>query len=330
MQAALHGDDIETCGFEVRYNFSSNVGPAPNVQALLQSSPLLSQYPQANKLKQKLCNKHSVAATQLLLCNGAAEAIYLLAQYFRGKHSHIITPTFCEYELACSANDHKLTYANSVQPCDVLWLCNPNNPTGKCYEPEQMMQWLTDRWLVIDESYGYQQPQLSIVGAVSDDENLVIVRSLTKELAIAGLRIGYILAPAPVIKALQRLQPPWPVNSIALHCAEQLLDQPVQACSSQWLQQQLAQIPGVTVHPSKLSYFVFTTPIAAPRLKQLLGQKFGTLVRDASNIRGCSPYCVRVCSQGQEADQYLVDSLTSTLNSLSEETVEAPVEGVLQ
>lgn len=318
---SLHGDDVETCGFDVRYNFSSNVAQPQHqsryVHALNQLA--LHKYPHPTPLQTMLAKQHSLLPEQLLLTNGASEAIYLIAQLYQRSHSHIITPTFVEYERACMVNQHKMSFASTWQPSDLLWLCNPNNPDGSVSSVADISRWLSahpEQTLIIDQSYAYQLPELDATALLEQFDNLLIINSLTKSLAIPALRLGYVMANKGVIKKLAERQPSWSVNGAALAVAGHALAQPDQAPStepSSTLQKAIAALPGVQVRPSPTSYFLFQTHIPATQLKQKLGQGFGILVRDASNIRGCSKHCVRVCSQGEQANQALVSALAEIL-----------------
>lgn len=312
MITAKHGDDIGQCGFTVRHNFSSNVGTPAKLDPNLLVQVALHQYPDEQPLRARIARHHQVSCDQVLLCNGASEGIYLLARLFAGCHSEILTPTFMEYEWACQANHHRLNFANSASDSDVLWLCQPNNPTGHCYDLPLVRQWLAkaSRWVIVDESYAYQLPHTSVSDWLNTHNNLIIIRSLTKSMAIPALRLGYVLAPADIIQQLAAYQPPWPVNSMALACAQSLWTQPPCVHDSQALQQQMAAIEGIDVTPSATSFFLWQTPWPSAQVKQALGQRYGILVRDASNIRGCSERCLRVASQGPAIDQVLLDAVT--------------------
>lgn len=316
--SALHGDDLHHCGFDVRYNFSSNVSQpaAPDNLRQVLNDTCLHQYPDTDKLTRVLAASVALAPEQLLLCNGASEAIYLLAQCFNRHSSHIVTPTFCEYELASLANQHSLSFSPALADSQVLWLCNPNNPDGKEWSPSTLRQWLSEhpkQWLVVDESYGYQRPELSMLPWLNQHPNLIVINSLTKAFAIPALRLGYLAAPTHIISKVAQLQPPWPVNSMALAAGLALVDQAPSWHDSQVLQQALARLPGVSVQASRLSFFCFSTPILASEIKQMLGRQYAILVRDASNIRGCTPYTLRVCSQGPQMDQVIVQALSEVL-----------------
>ena len=99
----------------------------------------------------------------------------------------------------------------------MVFLCNPNNPTGTIYPPEVVLSWVRRRphtLFVVDEAYQRFAPGLeSLVSA--REENLLVLRSLTKDYALAGLRLGYAAGSEAVIAALSQARPPWSVNALA-------------------------------------------------------------------------------------------------------------------
>ncbi|MBR6370614.1 MAG: aminotransferase class I/II-fold pyridoxal phosphate-dependent enzyme, partial [Bacteroidaceae bacterium] len=145
-----HGDDIFTYP-GITHNFSSNIVCRMDLDALYEHlnscMPRISSYPEpdASSLAAAWAASMDISADNLCVTNGATEAIYLIAQVYRESNSQIPVPTFSEYADACRLNRHKITeiYSESglkPAPGSLIWLCNPNNPTGKVWDHS----WLTE------------------------------------------------------------------------------------------------------------------------------------------------------------------------------------------
>ena len=161
-----HGDDIFSYP-GIRHNFSSNIVCRRDLDALYEHinccMPRISSYPEpdASSLAVAWAASMGISAHNLCVTNGATEAIYLIAQVYRESNSQIPVPTFSEYADACRLNRHKITeiYSESglkPAPGSLIWLCNPNNPTGKVWDHS----WLTEMIeanpaciFIIDQSY---------------------------------------------------------------------------------------------------------------------------------------------------------------------------------
>ena len=172
--------------------------------------------------------------------NGSTEIFHLLARAWLSP-SHravILTPTYGEYLGACQLTGAPVVMVQADTAGDLRWdlgqaasvieehcpalvfLCNPNNPTG-VYLREAEVAGLADAaeraggLMIVDEAY------LSFVGKPWDSlkllerENVVLVRSMTKDYAQTGLRLGYAVAAEPVVARLRAFQPDWSVNSLA-------------------------------------------------------------------------------------------------------------------
>lgn len=137
-----HGDDIHK--YNIESNFSSNIYGKQD-QTLLHDylcSKLkeIHSYPEpdAHSLVEVLATKHRVNTDNIIITNGATEAIYILAQAYRESKTAIIIPTFSEYEDACTIHKHQLSFHQTLEDIDsdteMVWLCNPNNPNGKIYD----------------------------------------------------------------------------------------------------------------------------------------------------------------------------------------------------
>lgn len=193
--------------------------------------------PDGRQLKKQIAETAQISESAILLGNGGAELISLLAQFFQRKRILIIDPSFSEYERMCQAyncqishftlreNDWKLPLDEmdkQIKENDVLFLCHPNNPTGISYTIEELLKIATlckknDCYLVIDEAfYDFLLDPKTIVGFLRDFSNVMILRSLTKMYAIAGLRLGYMLAAPSLIERFRRYQVHWNVNALAI------------------------------------------------------------------------------------------------------------------
>ena len=146
-----HGDDAYQHGDAVRLNFSSNVRPggAPSALRAHLAGQLerIGTYPEvaAETLTARLAARLGVGPEHLIVTNGAVAGIHLIAQIWAGANSRVVTPTFAEYEDAARLHRHTLEFASwetTLQPlpagCEVLWVCNPNNPTGTTVAPDAL------------------------------------------------------------------------------------------------------------------------------------------------------------------------------------------------
>ena len=224
-------------GTPVNLDFSVNSNPFGPPPALLTklSRVEVSSYPDPNypEARTAAANYHDVSLEQVVL-GGAAELIYRLsACYLKpGKRVLVASPSFGEYARAAhlygAAVCHCDVYERDVDPAvdalimairdtrpTLVWLCQPNNPTGHAWQAEALVSvadacQACDALLVIDAAY------LELSTATLDlPEYAVKLVPLTKTFTIAGLRAGYALAPPEVAEALRRAAPPWPVSTPA-------------------------------------------------------------------------------------------------------------------
>lgn len=152
---------------------------------------------------------------------GGIEAARLAAS-LPGPHA-VAQPTFQEYGRLCGAHadiwrDELRDYEPAPGAC--LWLCNPNNPTGDALPREAVLELLkrleaAGGRLVVDEAFIEYCPERTVADCVPDRPALIVLGSLTKALAVPGLRLGYLAAHPTVVAALSEALPPWRLNSLA-------------------------------------------------------------------------------------------------------------------
>jgi len=223
-------------------DFSANINPlgvSPAVKkAIAKLDVSCYPDPDCNELRQALARNTGVAIEHIIIGNGSTELVHLMARacLARGGCAVILTPTFGEYEMAChlvnvtpvliSASEADKFRWNIGDVCQTLakmkpqlvFLCNPNNPTGIYLDIDTMQQIAratAPGVLVIDEAY------LPFVDNPCDSTNLLkmdnvaLLHSMTKDHALSGLRLGYAMAPVEVINKLKLCQPFWSVNIAA-------------------------------------------------------------------------------------------------------------------
>ena len=338
-----HGDDAYLYTHPIKANFSTNIwygGRSEDLKAYIQDNwDTIHAYPEAaaESLCDLIAQDQAVKTNQVIACNGATEAFYLIAQAYHSKVSTIIIPTFAEYEDACLVNKHQLKYLNwsdlksfTLFPEGLVWLCNPNNPDGRVVEKTFLESLLKNNpkcTFVVDEAYiDFTDAISSAIDLVDEHSNLILVKSLTKNFSIPGLRLGYLISNRAMVQNIQFFKPPWTVNSIAIEAGKYILQRkqsflpPVKQYKSDKknFAEKLAQIPGLKIWPSKTSYFLIELEkSSASELKKQLISKFGLLIRDASNFRGLNERFIRVATLSEDKNQLLIDALTQWSKSNS-------------
>jgi histidinol-phosphate aminotransferase len=216
---------------------SNPFGPAPGVLAAIRSVDI-SAYPDRNcsALREALAQANQTTPERILVGNGTAELIWLTAQAFLrpGDQVVILGPTFGEYERAVSTLGAQVKNVRA-QPPDfsppveqvaasivqaqprLVFVCNPNNPTGVYLDSvsiEKIIQACGSHTiLVLDEAY-----RAFVSGPLFSQwpgGNCLVLRSMTKDFALAGLRLGYIMGHPALIEQMRRWQPAWSVNGLA-------------------------------------------------------------------------------------------------------------------
>jgi histidinol-phosphate aminotransferase len=222
----------------IDFSVNSNpFGPSPRIAQAL-SHIDISKYPDRNcsELTNRLAELNHTSVDQVLIGNGTAELIWLIAQAFLepGDEVLIIGPTFSEYRRAATRLNALVTEIAASPPYFIpplekvidfilkshprlVFLCNPNNPTGKFITEEKIQPIIaacgTDALLVIDKAYlPFVNGSFSETGV---QQNLLVLRSMTKDFALAGLRLGYLLGDSSKIERMKTFQPAWSVNAFA-------------------------------------------------------------------------------------------------------------------
>jgi histidinol-phosphate aminotransferase len=225
MPAVAHGSvsaaELRAYGFRTEQvlDFSVNTNPLGPVASVLRAVAETdwSRYPGDDEplLREALARHNRVAADQVVLGNGSVELMWLvaLASLNPGDPASVVGPTFGEYARAIGVAGGRLVDAGAK----LAFVCNPNNPTGQYRTRADIEQMAAGGALcVLDEAYvafvddAWDSADLLELG------NVVILRSMTKDHALPGLRLGYALASPEIARAMESVKPPWSVNAGAL------------------------------------------------------------------------------------------------------------------
>ena len=353
-----HGDDTYKYK-DIRINFSSNVYNHfchDGLYAHLASRmDCIRNYPPPtpSELEKEIATLHNLSPENVIVTNGATEAIYLIAQAFAQASSLILQPTFTEYEDACkqyqkppSPPRGSLLYTTDPSKWDTLlkelllskelplgglggflfWLCNPNNPTGQVIPKpilESAIASHPDTIFIIDESYAPFTMQPLVSTSMSGAKNVLLLHSMTKEFAIPGLRLGYITGSAALLSLIRKCRMPWSVNQLAIEAAHYLLahksdyslDLPALMAERERMARELSAINGITVYPSDTHILLCRIEgTTASELKDFLANNHGILIRDASNFQGLDEHYFRIAVQTPEEDNQLLNILKEWRN----------------
>lgn len=344
--------------FKVKIDFSSNINPLGiSKQVLKEIRKNINQishvYPDSNcnLLKKSIADYlgHGIDKEWISVGNGAIELIHNFVRAVSLKNSIIISPTFCEYELASKRCRMKINYLplskkleiqadlvieqSKINSNSLIFICNPNNPTGlvntdmiekivSCIDSSKTI-------LFIDESFIEFLNDIekkSLISKIKEFDNLAILRSMTKSYGLAGLRLGYLIAHPHFIQKLKRFQIPWSVNGIAqIAGVAALKDQEHISKSKKIIQRErnymYKKINTKVSHANALRSDVNFFLIKLKNINSITYQKIllnlhGIFVRDCSSFTGMSNGFIRVAVRTHKDNVMLLKAIYDINNNL--------------
>src|SRR6476660_9821869 len=317
----------------------STTGCSPRVLAKLNSmdARTLALYPRREAGEKLVADFLGVAPQQLLLTNGADEAIDLLCRAYLEPQDEIVivVPTFAMYEVFAQMENAKVvrvpTGPDFSFPLDrvlnalttrprIIVICNPNNPTGIDIPRSSIMQIIQaapDAAILLDEAYFdfYGQTMLDQVGKLP---NLFVVRTFSKAYGLAGMRLGALVGDREQMSVLRRLATPFNVNTFAIEClAEALADSAfVQGyvgqvrATREWLHRELEQL-NFKCWPSQANFILCRFGEEKKAILDALRARSISL-RDRPDCTGC----VRITIGTQTEMERVVGELKAVLAQL--------------
>jgi histidinol-phosphate aminotransferase len=320
-------------------DFSSNLNaemPSLKIEDISDGLSL-NRYPDAEStaLRRAIAEKTGLSLDNIIAGNGSTELIRLAASAYLGTKDSalIIEPTYSEYRTVSEIAGAKvicqqLSETNGFEPDadmtvrlikdnnpKVIFLCNPNNPSGRYLDRESFRKILraaADSLVILDEAYISFIKRAWLSTEMIDEGNLLVIRSMTKDYSLAGLRLGYAAANCEIIDVISRICPPWNVNAVAQATGMIALQQEEALQSSlaaindgkRYLVRELSN-SGFYCLPSETNFFLIKVGDAAEIRKKLL--KKSILVRDCSSF-GLPSY-IRIATNTMENNRKLVSAL---------------------
>jgi len=358
--ARQHGGDVfavaRSLGIppERILDFSASINPlgmAPGVrEALANCLERLLHYPDkgAAELRDCLASYHGVSAGQIAVANGSTELIHLMPRLVGGNRALIVAPAFAEYASALEKSGWQIDYltlksADSfalslpalqeklAERYDLLFICNPGNPTGALIPKSDIARVLglcqeSGTFLVLDEAFIDFCEEDSAKDLIGGFGRAVLLRSMTKFFAIPGLRLGYAIGALETIDAIGALQDPWSVNTAAQVAGIASLSDAAYcertrsyvAAERDRLASALARFPSLDIFPSRANYLLLQirNGSSAAQLRSRLLEK-GCMIRDCGNFEGLDGSFFRVAVRLREENERLVELLDGILLSSS-------------
>lgn len=332
-----HGDAELAPGLlDLAVNVRSDTPPPWLRSRLERGLDKLGAYPDPRAAIEAVARRHGRPGDQVLLTAGGAEAFVLLSRVLSPRYAVCVHPSFTEPEAALRAAGHQvhrlvleppyvLNPEDVPDEADLVVLGNPTNPTGVVHDRVAELC-RPGRVVIVDEAFADAVPgePHSLAGR-EDLPGLVVVRSLTKTWALAGLRVGYLLAPPELVVQLRQAQPLWAVGTLALIALETCLARgPVASADKQAVVlglerarlTQALSLLGVEVTPGSQANFLLCRVPGRPDLREALRDS-GIAVRRGDTFPGLTAEHWRTAVRGSQHSDQLVAALANLLDQPS-------------
>lgn len=358
MEQFEHGGNLKALQAESEtpiIDFSANINPyglSKKVRMAIEANiDGIVHYPEpdSKELVQKIAQVYNVDADKLIIGNGAVELLYILCHILRPKNVLIVSPGFSEYERAAKMVGAKINYAflaekvdfNSpmrdiivnIKGNDIVFIGNPNNPTGTLYTVEDMELLIEHAenngcFVVVDESFMdfiKTSEAFSVLPLVNKYHNLLVLHSLTKFYAIPGLRLGFAATQHEVLDPLYTAKDPWNVNSLAQVAGMVALDDKLYQRRGRtytrteinYLYEELQTLPKLKIYEPTVNFILVNIAKTGFTSKQFRAEllKYNIAIRDCTNYPGLDEYFVRFAVRTREENDNLIDALTEILEA---------------
>lgn len=323
-------------------------GPSPKaMEAIKNEIKSINRYPesQLKELVSEIAEYAGVKDSQVIIGgDGADEIIDVLAKTFIDEGDEFIVPlpSYMYYEYLLQQYGAKPVYAKwdlEKNELDVdsifeaisdktkmMFLCSPNNPTGTLIDKDVLVEIASKNpeiLIVIDEAY-FEYSEVTNKDLINDFDNIFIIRTMSKVLGLAGMRIGYGLACEEIIEYMHRIKPVFSLTRLSFVAAlntfrdKQYIEDSIKKGieSRQYLYDEVSKIDGLHVFPSKSNFMLIDvrkTGFTASELAHEL-MKRGIIVRDCTSFKGLDEYWIRISICTLEEDEKFIEILKEVLS----------------
>lgn len=286
------------------------LGPSEDVRsALIAAIDKIHRYPDplASAVRARIGRELDVDPEQILVGNGSDELLYLLCLAYLGPGRPVVVadPPYRLHELVprlfegnvvkVALRDwHHDLPAMTRARADLAFLCNPHNPTGTLVTAhliEEFVEASPATLTVVDEAYidFAESPDAATSLPLARQGRAIVLRTFSKAMGMAGLRLGYLVASTAIVEILRRIRPPFSVNSLAQAAAIAELDQPEQrklrreaVLRMRSRMQQVLERAGYRTIPSQANFILVLTPDEDALVTRLA--KHGLSVRPGASL----------------------------------------------
>lgn len=336
-----HGGDIYSK--EILLDFSASINPlgmpCSAKRALAENIKAFECYPDINctELRLALQEYEGVPMRNIVCKNGAAELIYCIAAVIKPKKALIIAPTFSEYEKAVRSVGCEIEYyyldeksdfsldegiLNRLDGVDIVFICNPNNPTAKVSNGaliEKIAQecLAASVYLVIDECFMDFVENSHLYRAKAELDNVIILKAFTKIYAMAGLRLGYLISRNEgIVSRISQSGQCWSVSvpaqiaGVASLGEKDFIQKTVQLISDErkYLSREFTRL-GFKVYSSSANFIMFYCDLPLDSL--LLDYKIA--IRSLAGFNGLSKGFYRAACRGHDENVKLISAIERIL-----------------
>ncbi len=291
------------------------------------------------EIKNAISKWHNIEPSMILPGNGASELFTWAARdASQIGISSLPSPGFGDYERALKCWNapfiHNLLPLswNSKQPqsfpispkANVLWITNPHNPTGQLWSRKSIESLLNKYKLVIcDEAFISIVPRgedQSIIDLTKSYRNLIVIRSLTKFLGIAGLRIGYAITNSERLSKWREIRDPWPLNTLAINATKMIMNDKKMhnkrlrkihnwvKTEGKWLHNHLSEFSSLSPLPSSTNFQLIKSESPINNIIKDL-KKRGILLRDCRSFINLGEDWFRMSLQKREDNIQIINTL---------------------
>lgn len=339
-----HGGNIYKASRETKFSkseiidYSANINPlglSPKGKlAIKKSASKILNYPDPDyyELISSISDYYNVSKDYVCPGNGAIELIYAYARMKKGGRALIPAPGFVEYERALLLNSWDISFYTDKNEIDteeynVIFICNPNNPTGKSFSRSFLISLLENSKrnncdIFIDEAFIEFSSYSSLADEIKKHQNLFILKSLTKFFAIPGLRLGALLTSNKFFREQHNYNKvPWNINVVAEEYIKAATKDKKYIKKTKlnikkerkWLYNKLINIDNLKVFRTQGNYLFIQNLSNADLCKELL--KLGIMIRSCHNYNNLDSSYYRIAVKKRQMNKLLIKKIKRILNN---------------